>query len=282
MRRDSDAPRADPRRDRVTDLLCDRAAFGLDLDEALELASLRDGVPPDQYPDPECFDRLVADLTLSFVRPAVLPPLPGHLRRRLEDAALALAARRAAGAHGAAGHGHAGPRGRIGPWVPAAAAILLVAVVLAGTRFGRQGTMPDADGGTDALRAQLERAPDLLRLALAPENGALAGEILWSTSLQRGMMRVAGLPANDANELQYQLWIFDSARLARGEQCNAVDGGVFDAAGSEVLIPIGPAVRVYAPSRFAVTAEPPGGVVRHDPALDPGRFRIIATAAPSG
>lgn len=282
MRRDVDAAPADPRRDRIADLLCDRAAFGLDLDEALELASLRDGSPTDQFPDPDCFDRLVADLTLSFVRPAALPPMPDHLRRRLEDAALAVAARVAGGARGAAGHEHAKPRGRIGPWMPAAAAVLLVAVLLAGTRSWRHGATPDADGGPDALRAQLERAPDLLRLALAPEGGALAGEILWSTSLQCGMMRVAGLPANDAAELQYQLWIFDSERLARGEQCNAVDGGVFDATGSELLVPIDPAVRVYAPSLFAVTTEPPGGVVRHDPALDPARFRIIATAAPSG
>ena len=72
-------------------------------------------------------------------------------------------------------------------------------------------------------------------------------------------MRFRGLAANVPDEFQYQLWIFDRDRDER----YPVDGGVFDipADGAEAEIPVTAALPVDEPTLFAVTVEPPGGVV---------------------
>lgn len=112
----------------------------------------------------------------------------------------------------------------------------------------------------------------------------VSGRILWSDREQAGVLQVRGLPANDRARVQYQLWVFDRGREERSEQHPAVDGGVFDiaAGAADVEIPIEAKLAVFDPYLFAITSEPPGGVVKHDPALDPERFRILATAAVPG
>lgn len=112
----------------------------------------------------------------------------------------------------------------------------------------------------------------------------VSGRIVWSDRQQTGVLQVRGLPANDRQQLQYQLWVFDRGREERSEQHPAVDGGVFDVAAgaAELEIPIEAKLAVFDPYLFAITSEPPGGVVKHDPALDPERFRILATAAVPG
>jgi anti-sigma-K factor RskA len=58
-----------------------------------------------------------------------------------------------------------------------------------------------------------------------------------------------------------------------------VSGGVFDVARTdEIIVPIDAGVKVFEPTLFAVTTEPPGGVVQHDPDLDREKYRIILTA----
>jgi hypothetical protein len=44
-------------------------------------------------------------------------------------------------------------------------------------------------------------------------------------------------------------------------------------------VPVAATLEVFEPALFAVTTEPPGGVPKHDPELDPEQFRIILTAA---
>lgn len=85
------------------------------------------------------------------------------------------------------------------------------------------------------------------------------GDVVWDSESQTGYMRFSGLPANDPEENQYQLWIFDAAR---GEQY-PVDGGVFNvpAGVAEVVVPILAKLPVSNPALFAVTIERPGGVV---------------------
>ena len=75
-------------------------------------------------------------------------------------------------------------------------------------------------------------------------------------------MVIGGLAANDPTELQYQLWIFDAERDER----YPVDGGVFDIApeGGTAVIPIRATLPVETAALFAVTVEPPGGVVVSD------------------
>jgi len=83
------------------------------------------------------------------------------------------------------------------------------------------------------------------------------GEVVWSESKQKGFMKFKGLPVNDPSKETYQLWIFDANR----EEARPVDGGVFDVAKDEVVIPIDAKLKVKDVYMFAVTVEKPGGVV---------------------
>jgi anti-sigma-K factor RskA len=85
------------------------------------------------------------------------------------------------------------------------------------------------------------------------------GDVVWSATGQRGVMRIVGLAPNDRTKWQYQLWIFDKNRDER----YPVDGGVFDipAGSREVYVPIDARVPVDEATLFAVTIEPAGGVV---------------------
>lgn len=120
----------------------------------------------------------------------------------------------------------------------------------------------------------------------------LAGEVIFDADTQTGYMKFVGLASNDPTELQYQLWIFDAARPTGDLPQFAidgmpdlltqrpVDGGVFDIADAaltdagEIIIPIDAKLRVDQATIFAITVEPPGGVVVSD--------RDIVTAAIAG
>ena len=84
------------------------------------------------------------------------------------------------------------------------------------------------------------------------------------------MAAFEGLPANDPEQGQYQLWIFDADHPAE----TPVDGGVFDSDGARIRVPIDAKLGVRDPSLFAVTYERPGGVVVSK------RDRLVLTAAP--
>jgi hypothetical protein len=100
----------------------------------------------------------------------------------------------------------------------------------------------------------------------------VSGDVVWSASKQEGYLRFVGLVPNDPRLLQYQLWIFDKLR----DQRYPVDGGVFDIGPSgEIVIKIAPKLRVNEPVLFAITIEPPGGVVVSK------RERIVVTASPA-
>ena len=87
-----------------------------------------------------------------------------------------------------------------------------------------------------------------------PKN--IQGDVVWSSSAQKGFVRFRNLPVNDKTKQQYQLWIFDE------NQQYPIDGGVFDAdAAGEIVIPIDAKIKVQKPTMFAVTAEKAGGVV---------------------
>lgn len=92
-----------------------------------------------------------------------------------------------------------------------------------------------------------------------PAASGVTGDVVWDPESQNGFVRFRGLQANNANELQYQLWIFDGTRDER----YPVDGGVFDipAGQSEVIIPIKARLEIRDPALFAVTIEKPGGSV---------------------
>ncbi len=86
-------------------------------------------------------------------------------------------------------------------------------------------------------------------------------------------MRFRGLAALDPKKAQFQLWIFDKSR----DDKFPVDGGVFDVdpTTGDVIVPITAKLHVDKPALFAITIEPPGGVVVSK------REHIVLTAAVS-
>ena len=94
--------------------------------------------------------------------------------------------------------------------------------------------------------------------------------MVWDPATQTGYMRIAGLPRNDPNVAQYQLWIFDGTRDER----YPIDGGVFNIAGTRdgEVVAIHAKLKVAVPLMFAITIERPGGVVVSD------RSRLAALA----
>lgn len=92
-----------------------------------------------------------------------------------------------------------------------------------------------------------------------PAASGVTGDVVWDPRTQNGYLRFRGLQANNSDELQYQLWIFDGTRDER----YPVDGGVFDIppGQGEVIIPITAKLEIRDPAMFAVTIEKPGGSV---------------------
>jgi hypothetical protein len=92
-----------------------------------------------------------------------------------------------------------------------------------------------------------------------PVASGVTGDVVWDQRTQNGYLRFRGLQANNSDEMQYQLWIFDGTRDER----YPVDGGVFNipAGQGEVIIPITAKLQIRNPAMFAVTIEKPGGSV---------------------
>lgn len=87
-----------------------------------------------------------------------------------------------------------------------------------------------------------------------PKN--IQGDVVWSNSEQKGFVRFRNLPVNDKTKQTYQVWIFDK------DQKNPVSGGTFDInENGEVVVPIDSALQIKEPTMFGITAEKPGGVM---------------------
>lgn len=192
-----------------------------------------------------------------------------------------------------AGGGVSGARRSVWlPWTLAAASLTLAAVMVV-----RSGSAPAPMSEPTVAQARqqlIEQTPasDLLRYSWTATDdpavvGAVSGDLVWDDDTQRGYMRISGLEVNDPTRAQYQLWIFDSARPqgelpqfadAKGRGLlsqRPIDGGVFDVTETgEVIIEIDAKLRVREAMAFAVTVEPPGGVVVSD------RSRVPLLALP--
>lgn len=252
--------------ERLVELLVQRATEGLSANEQIELNRL---LAQGNYSDAEQFEATAAALMLASSLDD--EPMPAALKGKLEQQADAFAA--AAPAPIAtlsvkATPSAAAPAGKFGWFAAAACAVLAVA----GWWPRLQGQRPiDIVSMASADKDTIERARERL-LAEAkvmqrewkptedPAGRGVTGDIVWDPQSQVGYMRFRGLPTNNPQEIQYQLWIFDATR---GDQY-PVDGGVFNIpanSGGEIVVPILAKLPIRDPALFAVTIEKPGGSV---------------------
>jgi len=235
----------DPRRERLDELLCDRALVGLSPQEERELAQLLAATGAD-----EGELELVAGALDGALAPRA-EPLPDALRQRLSTAARAFSAKASVTNPPPAlpAAARRSPLAWAG-WLVAAAACVLAFLLW----------RADVPADPARMRAVLLARADTLHPAWAAQDLAkgASGDVVWSQALQLGVMRFEGLAPNDPKQSQYQLWIFDET------QEHPIDGGVFDVTGGDVLVRIDAKLRVQKPKLFAVTVEKPGGVVVSD------------------
>lgn len=237
----------------LDDLLVRQATVGLDADETTRLNRLLT-----RYPDvdAEWAEQIVGELDAASLTEAAREPIPADLRAALLDAAPS--------------------EPEIAPVrtsSPMAWSGWLAAAAIAGLWWmGPMTPSQPSDGASDWAAAVVAQGEVVA--AWEPGGDAtgdqMSGEVVWSNSLQGGVLRLAGLTPNSPDEFQYQLWIFDATRDDR----YPVDGGVFDIPSGDgvVEIPVRPTVPVGSPTLFAVTVERPGGVVVSD------RSRIASLA----
>ncbi|MCB9844953.1 MAG: anti-sigma factor [Phycisphaeraceae bacterium] len=244
-------------RDRIMELLADRATGDLTQTEVRELDELLAQMP--EF-DTEELEMAAAAALVALAGPK--EPMPGALRTRtlqtLADAPARGGLRLSGPTQGEPSRPAAQFRSLLAwsGWV-AAAACLIIALVL----MNRTPSTPAPNSPGRAREQFLAQAPDVKAAPWSdwdnPEITGVTGSVEWSESAQRGFMRFRGLTANDPGVQQYQLWIIDERGLEQ-----RISGGVFDVdrATGEVVVEIEPAVEIHNAAAFAITIERPGGV----------------------
>ena len=238
-------------------LLADKALQGLDESESAELQELDPLVSADSL-DLELAAAYVARLDLDESA-----PLPDWLEKKIE---------REAAAHLSSNTPESSRPSRaripfvqqLGWWVAAAS--------IAFTLANLPRPSPPVQSPVTSIEDQLVGSPSARFVnANHPLGRGASGRVVWDSTRQAGYLDLQGLASTDPRKGVYQLWIFDDERDER----YPVDGGIFSIDGSSksTIIPIRPAIEVKRPTLFAVTLEPPGGVVVSD------RQRILLTAS---
>lgn len=267
------------------DLLTKQAMYGLDTAEQRQLEELSANA---NFRIDDSFDIAAAAIGLADLE---IEPMPSHLNAKI----LASADSYFASAESASGStersvemadsddmqptfGFEPKRSSLGSWLGwaiAGAACIALAFNVYTTRF--QGPTEIVKGPTPTVTPEkpdekkqfdeMMAAPNMVKAqwgampTASDELKGVSGEVVWSDEKQTGFMRFRGLPVNDKTKEQYQLWIFENAKLEEHPK----DGGVFDvSADGEVIIPIDAKLAARDPKVFAITIEKPGGVVVSD------------------
>ncbi|MDH3733482.1 MAG: anti-sigma factor [Gemmatimonadota bacterium] len=250
---------------RIEELLIDRALGELTEDQEQELAALlagEAGVAAGAY------EHLVAEMSAALLDDVGTEELPATIADAIVDGATGVVAgvTLISSARSAPSNSWVA----IGGWIAAAAALIgwfVLPGAFTDTTTAGSPTLAEMRDSLVSGGAQVVQIP--WTATEDPAAAAASGDVVWSTSLQTGFMRFAGLETNDPTVFQYQLWIFDETRDERFP----VDGGVFDVGpDGEVIVQIDPKVEVRDPALFAITIEQPGGVVVSD------RERIVLIA----
>lgn len=277
----------DLQRERLLELLADQTIFGLTEEEGAELEQLKKQFP--EWQRDFSFELTATAVALSDLE--ITEELPANLRTKLFADAEEFFSRPeessktvnfapqketpddSLATESAGNIIEVEPRPSIWQWLGwavAAAACVALALNLWFTRNQKPIEIaknpetiqtPTPELTAAQKRAQLlALAADAVQLPLTnPKNEKeILGDVVWSNSLQKGFVRVRGLPANNAAEETYQLWIVDETQNPK----TPLSGGVFDVtAGSEVIVPIDAQLTVKKPVAIAVSKEKPGGVV---------------------
>ena len=262
--------------ERLLELLSQRAVEGLSPGESAELRGLAARHPE---VDTDMFDEAAAWVAMAALEHT--EPMPEALCQRVSARfaarPLSLVTETPPAGHTARAPNAQPPAGAVPLWRrPAPAWFAAAASVLLAVSLWLQGPevierevervveVPASVPSPEFLRAGLLTLEEELirqswQLAEGYAHLDVHGDVVWSPRRQEGYMRFAGLPANDPGEAQYQLWIFDATR----DDSFPVDGGVFDVppGAQEVIIPIRANIPVREASLFALTREPPGGVM---------------------
>ncbi len=249
--------------ERLGELLMQRATGALSAPEADALAQALAKLPPGEVAR---WERAAAELTAAFAAADLTTrePMPQALADRVISTGEAIV--RSQPRQQTSIVLQAAPRSVTtyltwSGWMAAAAALVLwFAAPRTSDRVTQSPPLRTVAQLRDSLLV-LDSATERLAWTATNDTAALgaSGDVVWSNRAQRGVMRIAGLQANDRTRWQYQLWIFDKTR----DQKYPVDGGVFDMppGQSEVLVPIEARVPVGDAIMFAVTVEHTGGVV---------------------
>ena len=275
-------------KEKMLELLSDKAIFGLSDAELSELAELEKEFP--ELND-DSFELTAA--AIGMMNLDTSEPLPAHLRTKIATDAEKYFASVAAESSAPTEKEEFQKTFALEPrksiwnwlgWAVAAAACVVLVVNLYTTRINRPVIVetqptptvtPEIKLSPAQERAQLlASATDVKQLNWGdlnpkePKN--IQGDVVWSNSAQKGFVRFSNLPVNDRTKEQYQVWIFDE------NQKQPIDGGVFDANEvGEIIIPIDAKLKVQKPTMFGVTAEKPGGV----PVSDLKKVMAVAKVA---
>lgn len=262
-------------KEKMLNLLADRAVFGLNDTEQREFEQLAKEFP--ELADDSSFEKAAAAFALVDLDAS--EPLPKNLNAKiLADADKFFAAAKESAPEEFQKTFAVVPPKRsifdsLGWLVAALACIALIANIW----LTRTQKAPDIGGGatrTPVISPKTEPGIAAQREQLLASAGdvvqktwtdfdpkkprGVSGDVVWSNSQQKGFLRFHNLPANDKSKETYQLWIFDANQDAK----TPVDGGVFDVdENGDVIIPIDAKIKIENPKMFAVTAEKPGGVV---------------------
>ncbi|MGI9035669.1 MAG: anti-sigma factor [Pyrinomonadaceae bacterium] len=260
-------------KEKMLNLLADRAVFGLDETEFAEFEKLANEFPA--LANDNSFE--IAATAFNLVNLNVSEPLPNHLNSKiLADAdKFFAAALPAPEEYQKTFEISRAPKLSMWGWLGWAVAALACAALLLNIWLTRVPKINDIGGVNPQptaspapppanyaeQRAQLlASAGDVIEKNWTDYNPKeprnVSGDIVWSNSLQKGFVRFHNLPVNNETKETYQLWIFDKT------QEHPVDGGVFNVdQNGDVVLPIDAKLKVKEPKMFAVTAEKPGGVV---------------------
>lgn len=253
----------------LTDLLIAKAAYGLTEEESRQLAEL----------ETEVNDKSI-EMTMAAFAVADFGDKPEVMPDALRSKILA-GADEFFGAESSDGSEDLQPTFTLAPtartplsswlgWAVAALAVAALSFNLYLTKFNPElqvAQNPPVEQTKPKTPAEMRKdlmasAPDLEKASWSAgkmlELKDVSGDVVWSDKEQAGYMRLKGLPANDPNKEQYQLWIYEENQ---GDK-TPIDGGVFDVAeNGEVIVPIEAKLRAKNPKMFAITIEKPGGVV---------------------